>query len=87
MSTHNLKPLVEVLNDLKKEGYEADFFVEGPLMRSSISGKKYKPEDVSIADTYRFEGESNPDDSAILYAIETSTGEKGTIVKHLRASV
>lgn len=79
MSTHNLKTLVEVLNDLNKQGYKSDFFVEGTHLRSSISGNMYNPEDVSISDTYRFEGESNPDDSAILYVIETNTGEKGTI--------
>jgi len=29
---------------------------------------------------YRFEGELNPSDNAILYAIKTNDGEKGTIV-------
>jgi hypothetical protein len=28
---------------------------------------------------YRFEGESNPDDSAVVYAIETIDGIKGTL--------
>ena len=79
MSLHNLTTLVEVLNELKKQGYKSDFFVEGTQLRSSISDNMYDPKDVSISDTYRFEGESNPDDSAILYAIETNTGEKGTI--------
>jgi hypothetical protein len=79
MSTHNLKTLVETLNDLKKQGYKSDFFVEGTHLRSSISGNMYAPEDVSILDAYRFEGESDPSDEAILYVIETNTGEKGTI--------
>ena len=29
---------------------------------------------------YRFEGESDPDDNAILYIIETNDGTKGTLV-------
>jgi hypothetical protein len=29
---------------------------------------------------YRFEGESNPSDSSIVYALESSDGEKGTLV-------
>lgn len=29
---------------------------------------------------YRFEGNTNPDDNAILYAIETARGEKGLLL-------
>jgi hypothetical protein len=29
---------------------------------------------------YRFEGDSNPDDSSIVYAISSNTGLKGTLV-------
>lgn len=80
MSTHNLKTLVETLNDLREQGYKSDFYIEGTHLRSSTSGNMYNPEDVSISETYRFEGESNPSDMSILYVIETNTSEKGTIV-------
>jgi len=33
-------------------------------------GKTYQPEDLAIIKTYRFEGESDPSDSSILYVIE-----------------
>ena len=29
---------------------------------------------------FRFEGESDPDDNAILYVIETNDGTKGTLI-------
>lgn len=80
MSTHNLKTLVETLNDLKRQGYKSDFFVEGTHLRSSISGNMYDAQDVNITASYRFEGESDPADSSILYVIESNTGEKGTII-------
>ncbi|MDO6434644.1 hypothetical protein Q4E93_28795 [Flavitalea sp. BT771] len=35
-------------------------------------GKTYQPEELSILRTYRFEGESNPSDSSILYIIEAN---------------
>lgn len=41
--------------------------------------ESFGPEQVRIVDHYRFEGESNPDDMSILYAVETTTGLKGTI--------
>ena len=37
-------------------------------------GKCYKPEDLTIIKTYRFEGDSNPSDACILYVIEASDG-------------
>lgn len=39
----------------------------------------FAPSQVSIAEWHHFEGVSDPDDMAILYAIETRTGVRGTI--------
>jgi hypothetical protein len=36
--------------------------------------KFYKPEDLKIIRTYRFEGESDPGDNAIIYLIEANDG-------------
>lgn len=38
------------------------------------NGKIYQPEDLSIIKTYRFEGDSDPSDSSILYLIEANDG-------------
>jgi ADP-ribose pyrophosphatase YjhB (NUDIX family) len=37
-------------------------------------GKSYRPEDLKIIKTYRFEGDSDPSDSSILYVIEAKDG-------------
>ncbi len=80
MSEHNLKTLVEVLNDLKEQGYTTDYnFVSGQLAALG-STDKYTPEDIIIKEEFRFEGESNPADSSILYALEAKDGTKGTLV-------
>ncbi len=47
--------------------YSAGFFVTG-------NGKQYKPEGLTIIKTYRFEGDSDPSDSSILYVIEANDG-------------
>jgi hypothetical protein len=41
------------------------------------SGKTYKPEDLKIIRTYRFEGASDPSDNSILYVIEANDGLVG----------
>lgn len=38
------------------------------------TGKFYQPEDLKIIKTYRFEGESDPADSSIIYVIEAKDG-------------
>ncbi len=41
------------------------------------NNKYYKPEDLKIIRTYRFEGESDPSDSSIIYLIEANDGTIG----------
>ena len=38
------------------------------------SGRCYQPEDLEIVKVYRFEGDSDPGDTAILYIIEAKDG-------------
>lgn len=72
-------PMVEKLEKLSQKGYTVDFqFVEGVLVDLEDS-KSYTKEQVRIANKFRFEGISNPDDMAILYVIETDDGKMGTI--------
>src|SRR5690606_8687521 len=74
------RSLVNVLNRLKQDGYKTDFNVNDKGELCSMDGKDSFPVDqVRIVDHYRFEGESNPDDMSILYAVETKSGLKGTI--------
>ena len=41
------------------------------------TGKFYNPEDLKIIKTYRFEGESDPSDSSIIYIIQANDGLVG----------
>jgi hypothetical protein len=71
---------VKVEAKLRKEGYTEDFRVGEDARLTTMKGdKSYGVEDVKIVDFYRFEGETDPDDMAILYAIECTDGTKGTI--------
>ena len=65
---------------LEQKGYNTQYRVEKNKLVSLATGKKYKADDVVAANFFRFEGISNPDDMSILYAIETTDGNKGTLV-------
>lgn len=72
--------LVTVLASVEKMGFTTQFEVKSTLLHSIKTNYSYAPDQVKISRFFRFEGESNPDDSAIMYAIETNNGEKGTLV-------
>ncbi|MCF6141167.1 phosphoribosylpyrophosphate synthetase [Flavobacterium sp. K77] len=80
MEKINMDSLITVLADIEKLGFRSQFEVTGNNLVSLKTNTHFLPEEVTIKHFYRFEGESNPDDSSILYAIEGITGEKGTLV-------
>ena len=75
-----MQTLSAVITKLTQKGYDVQFKVTDEGLLSLSSNKVYTPEHVKICHFYRFEGESNPSDNSILYAIETREGEKGTLV-------
>lgn len=72
--------LVEALNDLRKRGYTLDFNLTPECLHCTDNDLRLHPEDFEITETYRFEGETNPSDESILYAIQSNGGDKGVLV-------
>jgi hypothetical protein len=67
---NTLSNILEKLR-LKKMDNEFRWTTEG---FDAGKGKAYKPEDLKIIKVYRFEGESDPSDSSVLYIIEANDG-------------
>lgn len=76
----NYESLVDALDDLRKRGYEEDFATETACLYCGDLDLRLNPEEFHVDEIYRFEGDSNPDDNVVLYAISASTGVKGTLV-------
>ena len=49
-------------------------------LRAVTSGETFRATEVVIAEYHRFEGVSDPGDMSIVYAIETRSGIRGTLV-------
>ena len=75
-----LTDLQKCLDRLEEKGYNDQFRVEKKKLVSMTTKKKYKAKDVKAANFFRFEGITDPDDTSVLYAIETSDGSKGTLI-------
>ncbi|HVY76053.1 MAG TPA: hypothetical protein VG890_14565 [Puia sp.] len=70
--------LSQVIETLRVRRMDNEFRFESEGMTIG-NGKFYQPGDLQIIRTYRFEGESDPADSAILYLIEALDGTVGFI--------
>ncbi len=85
MSEQELKEsfgtLSETINGLIKLGYTHDFNVKGECIVCQQENVTLPPDNFQIDKIYRFEGATNPDDQAILYAISSEKHKmKGTLV-------
>jgi hypothetical protein len=69
----------KALEELKSMGFTIDFNLQEEIIKNN-------PENYLIVHIYRYEGESNPDDEAVVYGIETNTGEKGVFVAGFSAN-
>ncbi|HKJ42378.1 MAG TPA: hypothetical protein VKA27_09800 [Sunxiuqinia sp.] len=72
--------LVEAVEDLKKKGYTHNFWVNKYGKLEEHTAKFFPPSEVELHSFHRFEGNTNPDDMSIVYAVQTNTGLKGTVV-------
>lgn len=77
----NSPTLSGTMTRLREEGYTEDFNLGSDCLECGGNRLQVSPEDFQIDKFYRFEGESNPADSAILYAISSEKyNVKGVLV-------
>ena len=68
----NFETLVDATNDLTKRGYLANLSLEGDTIDDKSQDIHMTADDFEIDEFYRFEGQSNPDDMAIVYGITSA---------------
>ena len=69
------------MNELRKQGYTEDFNLQQNCLECNNGEMKLSSDEYKVDKFFRFEGESNPSDSAILYAISSdSKNLKGLLV-------
>ena len=77
----NSLTLSGTMNQLKADGYTVDFNLGGDCLHCPNEQFKLFPSEFQIDAFFRFEGQSDPGDSAILYAISSKKyNVKGVLV-------
>jgi len=80
-NNNNYDTMVEAINDLIAKGYTHNFRIdENGLLREGTKKETYWPEKIELHEFHRFEGNTNPSDMSIVYAVATVSGKKGTVV-------
>jgi hypothetical protein len=72
--------LAGVMDDLGRRGFTEQFTVLDGRLRAVKTGDRFPADQVRIAEYHRFEGVSDPDDMSIVYALETKSRIRGTLV-------
>ncbi|MEQ6122200.1 phosphoribosylpyrophosphate synthetase [Reichenbachiella sp. MALMAid0571] len=73
----------EATKDLSKRGYTADFkiLVEDECLICNKSTTQLSPDEFEIDEVHRFEGETDPADEMIVYAISSTKHDiKGVVI-------
>lgn len=71
-------PVSVALEELRKKGYTVDFNLKENCL--VCGNDELSVDDFEITEIYRYEGNTDPADEAMVYAIESNTGMKGVLV-------
>jgi hypothetical protein len=72
--------VVAAIEGLKARGYTTNFNIAFDKIMCSDTGACLNPHEFEIVEVYRFEGNSDPDDQDVVYAVESIDGKmKGVI--------
>src|SRR3984893_1135168 len=72
--------VTEAIKGLRQRGYSIDFNLEFDKISCPDLPVSLAPSEFEITEVYRFEGNSDPADEAVVYAIESKHGQKGVLV-------
>ncbi len=73
--------VTEALSDLKARGYTFDFNLYFDHIKTAPDAQPFYPEAFEITEMHRFEGNTDPADEMVLYAIASKTHQqKGVLL-------
>lgn len=80
MAGHAYTSTAEAVHALQARGFTESFRVTEQGLHAVNSQESFRAADATIVEHHRFEGVSDPDDLAVVYAIETRDGTRGVLV-------
>ena len=75
-----MNTLTETIEKLRDKQFIHDFYIKDGLLKCDETNESFRTDEVLIEKTGRYEGDSNPDDMSIIYAITSKTGTQGILI-------
>lgn len=75
----------EAINELKKRGFTMDFNIQENCI--ACDAGTFQADEFEIVDIYRYEGDTDPADEAVVYALTSKNGLRGILVAGYGASI
>lgn len=76
----SFETVVEAINTLKSKGYTRDFNIAFDKITCKETNACLNPSEFEITAVYRFEGDTNPSDEDVVYAVESKDGSMKGII-------
>jgi hypothetical protein len=78
---NEMNTVSQILEKLRQKGLDNEFkMTDHGKMKGPGDNQIYKPEDLTIIKTYRFEGITDPGDESVIYILEDKEGKIGYIM-------
>ncbi|MBS1686217.1 MAG: phosphoribosylpyrophosphate synthetase [Bacteroidetes bacterium] len=78
---HYYQTVTEAVADLSQRGYKLNFNLSREYLSCADEELHLRPDEFHIDETYRFEGETDPGDEMIVYAVSSEPRSiKGVLV-------
>ena len=77
---NEMETLTEVIEYLRAKYKIYNFELENDMLVIKETGEKFRPDELLIIKTYRFEGDSSADDMSILYHLKSKSGTNGILI-------
>jgi hypothetical protein len=77
--TYHYATVSEALEELNKKGFIHDFNLQDEAIKKN-------PHNYEIEHVYRYEGDSDPGEEAVVYGIVSNSGERGVYVAGFSAN-
>ncbi|HMQ68789.1 MAG TPA: phosphoribosylpyrophosphate synthetase [Ignavibacteria bacterium] len=75
-----MNTLRETIERFRSKQFIYDFYVKDNLLQCNETNEKFKAADIAIDKTVRYEGESDPGDMSIIFAITAKSGTMGILI-------
>jgi hypothetical protein len=77
--TYHYSTVIEALEELNKKGFTNDFNLQDENIKKN-------PHHYEIEHVYRYDGDTDPDEEAVVYGIKSNSGERGVYVAGFSAN-